>query len=239
MLRMSIAIATVLLLNLAVDSKACAEQPECKIAQQVDALAVELCPIPSEPGLHARFNFNEGPIIAVSLTNESLLDSVTLIGDSNQIGPAGLSALKKFSEIASNELKLSGLARLAEFLSTMLKAETPIEPYRRPRLTRSRLQPFTLICDSIGHRRNGYFTFAQTLYRLLVRVGDPDSQCYGRCGPGCGKTSQYTQECLNHDVCFAAVGTIMGECADEFWAAAQGYLKAPNCFPEHNPQPLI
>lgn len=63
------------------------------------------------------------------------------------------------------------------------------------------------------------------------------NECLGRCGAGCGDNpfgnpaavQRITQECLNHDLCAGAYGNSLGECQDEWNAAADGYLYAPDC----------
>jgi len=65
----------------------------------------------------------------------------------------------------------------------------------------------------------------------------PANECLGRCGAGCGDNpfgnpaavQRITQECLNHDLCARAYGDSFGECEDEWNAAADGYLFAPDC----------
>ncbi|CAE7715127.1 unnamed protein product [Symbiodinium sp. CCMP2456] len=58
-------------------------------------------------------------------------------------------------------------------------------------------------------------------------VGSRD--CIGRCGPGCFGSPVYTQECLNHDACVENEGEQFGACADEWLAAAYGFVFAPKC----------
>ena len=53
--------------------------------------------------------------------------------------------------------------------------------------------------------------------------------CIGRCGLGCWGSPVYTQECLNHDACVENEGEQFGACADEWRAAACGFVDAPNC----------
>jgi hypothetical protein len=95
---------------------------------------------------------------------------------------------------------------------------------------------YTLICDAIGQVREATFTGAPGagLTTTLMIVGDPATKCRGRCGASCQqpfqwRKNQYTQECLNHDACRDASGSVFGFCKDEFWAAAFGYLVAPDC----------
>lgn len=96
---------------------------------------------------------------------------------------------------------------------------------RKPRIKAG----YTMICRSIGKKRRGYYHVDGKKYSKRVWVGRESSDCYGRCGSGCGASSQYTQECLNHDICNRTTGENLGVCSDEFWAAADGYFGAPNC----------
>jgi len=54
--------------------------------------------------------------------------------------------------------------------------------------------------------------------------------CMGRCGGTCGGGTQFTQACLDHDVC-VSFGHWNGnpECADDFVGASWDYLWASNC----------
>ncbi len=109
--------------------------------------------------------------------------------------------------------------------------------FRRPNLPDAwfpSLPDYTMICDWIGHDVMANHTAAGNSYQNTVRVGDRDQECRGRCGAGCDRawyvwSRQYTQECLNHDVCNDTVGTQLGECQDEWIAASGGYMSAPNC----------
>ncbi len=59
----------------------------------------------------------------------------------------------------------------------------------------------------------------------------------GRCGAGCasnppnnGHTVQrFTQHCLNHDLCTRATGAILGQCRDEWLAAADDFIFGKDC----------
>ena len=58
--------------------------------------------------------------------------------------------------------------------------------------------------------------------------------CIGRCDAGCAgvlgsSIQRFTQECFNHDLCRRYTGEQLGDCSDEFWAAAHGWSSAPNC----------
>jgi hypothetical protein len=55
------------------------------------------------------------------------------------------------------------------------------------------------------------------------------NQCLGRCGPGCGTVQRITRECLNHDLCRRETGLNQGPCGDEWLAAGDSLLFAPDC----------
>ncbi|GAB6269953.1 MAG: hypothetical protein STSR0002_26960 [Smithella sp.] len=95
-------------------------------------------------------------------------------------------------------------------------------------------QAFASLCPNLGQTMTGRYTVKvkgkQQLIEEQAVVGPCYSgECLGRCGRLCTGEQSYTQECLNHDLCTRATGKIMGHCRDEFWAAADGYLRAPDC----------
>ncbi|MDD5277122.1 MAG: hypothetical protein PHR16_13695 [Methylovulum sp.] len=97
-------------------------------------------------------------------------------------------------------------------------------------------QAFTNVCSQRGKFQTGTFdSFFGTDYSSRRVVGNPGSSCLGRCGTGCTqplqqKKRQYTSACFVHDLCTIKFGdNPVGDCADEFAAAADGYLNAPNC----------
>lgn len=72
-------------------------------------------------------------------------------------------------------------------------------------------------------------------YRAYGPDHDPNAEfaygdCFGRCGSECGGSTQFTQACLDHDLCvrFGHI-SISGECDDEFLDAAVDYGVASNC----------
>ncbi len=91
---------------------------------------------------------------------------------------------------------------------------------------------FEQICHLRGKKHHGFYSVGKVTYRGEATVGDPNSRCYGRCGPSCGillYREVYTQECFEHDLCNRREGTQLGVCEDEFWRAADGYLSAWSC----------
>jgi hypothetical protein len=107
------------------------------------------------------------------------------------------------------------------------------------------LEPFTQIiddrqsfhqslCHKIGQSVQGIY-IDQSGQRVVQStiLGSPELGCPGRCGPQCGldriNRSQYTQECLNHDLCRRTLGKYLGPCSREFWLAVHSFFFAPNC----------
>ncbi len=88
-------------------------------------------------------------------------------------------------------------------------------------------------------RAVGRWTVGGKSYREESGIGcyDEATHCAGRCGVGCGGTKgvddptvqRITQDCLNHDLCVDATGQTFGPCADEFRAAIDDFLLAPDC----------
>lgn len=97
-------------------------------------------------------------------------------------------------------------------------------------------QAFVNTCSQRGTAVTGSFDdiFGKTYTQNKI-VGDPASSCLGRCGVGCvqsepqNRKRQYTQQCFAHDLCTGFFGTVLGQCSDEFTAASDDYLNAPNC----------
>jgi len=55
--------------------------------------------------------------------------------------------------------------------------------------------------------------------------------CFGRCGAGCGSGRQYTLNCMDHDGCVRNGHSIISWwCDDQFVAAIDDQLFAPNCY---------
>lgn len=95
---------------------------------------------------------------------------------------------------------------------------------------------FTNICNQRGKPRSAtYDSLFGSEYTSTRTVGDPASNCMGRCGTGCtqplqDRKRQYTSACFVHDLCTLKFGdNPLGDCADEFADAADGYLNASNC----------
>jgi len=55
--------------------------------------------------------------------------------------------------------------------------------------------------------------------------------CFGRCGSNCGGDTQYTRDATNHDSCVRNGHILIsGWCNDQFVAAVDDELFAPNCY---------
>lgn len=90
----------------------------------------------------------------------------------------------------------------------------------------------TMICERLTKPTRAVFTARGQVWQQTIVVGSDG--CMGKCGPGCAPDGlwyqgQYTQQCLNHDACAVFTGDNMGDCSDEFWAAADGFLNGPSC----------
>ncbi len=93
---------------------------------------------------------------------------------------------------------------------------------------------WTMICDFVGKPHDAAYSVGTETRKSLAVVGDVDRECPGRCGIGCyqwgqSRKNQYTQECFNHDLCYAETGSAFGPCRDEYWTAYIGYSEAPDC----------
>lgn len=63
-----------------------------------------------------------------------------------------------------------------------------------------------------------------------TRVEYSYGNCFGACGAGCPGTYQYTVDCVNHDQCVRNGHiTASGYCDDQFAAASDDWVSAPNC----------
>ncbi len=149
------------------------------------------------------------------------------------------------SATVSTESEFANSKSVVDFLANFMPIGETLEPFdsnvNLPRGFAEQYTPrafenrFTMICDSIGKIKTASYTEVDdTVVSKDVVVGALDSQCRGRCGAGCDQAgqwrhNQYTQECLNHDLCHNATGSQLGPCKYMFWEAAAGYLFAPDC----------
>ncbi len=144
---------------------------------------------------------------------------------------------KVLSENSAQKLELSrpsstALRFLVHFVETPIAFDShdANQAVRRP----TSFRQYSPICNFIGKKRTARYTAHNRQHTLTTRVGVTASGCWGRCGPGCtddgfSPNHVYTQECLNHDACEHMTGQRMGECQDEFWEAADGFMNAPSC----------
>ena len=160
-----------------------------------------------------------------------------------------ISTLKATDTTRSRSQADSDLARsqaLVDFLANFLPADEKLQPFDRNvilptgflvqyRTIYALDRKYTMLCDSIGKVRTATVTDASAnAFSKDVVVGAIDSNCRGRCGTACEQAgqwrhNQYTQECLNHDVCHDTTGSQLGPCENMFWKAAPGYVFAPDC----------
>ena len=92
-------------------------------------------------------------------------------------------------------------------------------------------------------RATGTYTLGSQRVSTRVAVGpcyNEANRCLGRCGRGCrstsvagfsnpGRVQRFTQDCLDHDLCVDRTGDALGACTDEFLAAVDDFLLAPDC----------
>ena len=180
--------------------------------------------------------------------NEKHLDSLQLLPNSpennkkTQADQLALTALYRQLQPQLNQVNPleNGLLTSVDFLLNMIPVNGAFSTidFKKAGAT-NLIQPkaFTNTCSQRGTAVSGSFNdFFGKKYTQVKTVGNPASACLGRCGSGCVQTSapqirkrQYTQQCFNHDLCAGQFGTSFGACSDEFVAASDGYLNAPNC----------
>lgn len=133
----------------------------------------------------------------------------------------------------------AGILSSLDLLINMVPNNTPFDRIDLQAAKENSLitsKAFTNICSQRGKRRSAtYDSLLGSNYTTKRIVGSPASDCMGRCGTGCTqplqeKKRQYTGACFVHDLCTLKFGdNPLGDCADEFVDAADGYLNAPNC----------
>ncbi len=184
---------------------------------------------------------------SISLTKKEL-NSIQLIPDSvgqatkTSDDDASLSVL--YNELDKDINPLTPLeAGILSSLDLLINMIPKDEPFDKIDLQAAKgqglVQPqaFTGICNQRGKVRTAtYDGLFGTDYTSTRTVGNPASGCLGRCGTGCTqllqeKKRQYTHACFVHDLCTIQFGdNPLGDCADEFATATDGYLNAPNCW---------
>ncbi len=141
---------------------------------------------------------------------------------------------------AQLQAQYSATFRFLKFAADFLPPNEIIEPYEdlkisTPFAPKMWEMSWTPLCDYLGKRTQAVFSVGNNNLNVRAVVGSPRSGCRGRCGTQCEqwgqhRKNQYTQECFDHDACRDITGTNLGECSDEFWAAAPGYTWAEDCF---------
>jgi hypothetical protein len=136
---------------------------------------------------------------------------------------------------------LSFVSLLADFLAPDTSIESfdsTMMPAASARVWGSNaMGTWTPICEFVGQPRLAQYSLPNVALPIqsIWTVGEPATYCKGRCGWGCSqavpqhKTSQYTQECFDHDVCYSETGALLGVCKKTFWIAAASYVFAPDC----------
>jgi hypothetical protein len=150
-------------------------------------------------------------------------------------------ALKQLDESLADAPDRAGDA-LTSFISLLASAPVGATLDRAPRPdSPERLS--NSLCEDVGQSHNARWDVDGKSRKRKVEVGpcyNRDNDCQGRCGAGCNASEvlgdgnpraiqRFTQACLNHDMCDEATGDVLGECTDEFFAAADDFFHAKDC----------
>ncbi|MGZ8182582.1 MAG: hypothetical protein ACXWT1_11515 [Methylobacter sp.] len=186
--------------------------------------------------IYDSISFNKKQLNSIQLNPDSI-EQNRKTGDDD----TGLTLLYKELDKDINQLAPleAGILSSLDLLINMVPKDAPFDKIdlQAPK-EKSLIQPlaFTNICSQRGKLRTATFDgFFGTDYTSTRTVGNPASGCLGRCGTGCTqplqqKKRQYTSACFVHDLCVVKFGdNPLGDCADEFVAASDDYLNAPNC----------
>lgn len=96
----------------------------------------------------------------------------------------------------------------------------------------------TSLCGRAGAQVDATYDTKQGSITEKILMGpcyNQGNDCLGRCGLGCGVpgsklVQQFTQDCLNHDVCRLRTGAnTQPPCDDEFFAASDDFFAASDC----------
>lgn len=153
---------------------------------------------------------------------------------------------KKFHEDEVDNKKIGeALGSLLGFLyetppNTVIQINTgKTDSLENQQLSPSNLPEFSIVslCSATGDRVSGSFTVGAKPFQKTVALGpcyNEANACLGRCGPGCDappavRVQQFTQDCLDHDLCTQKTRQIFGPCTDEWIAAADDFFFAPDC----------
>ncbi len=162
----------------------------------------------------------DGPLAPLSATDHDILLRVTLPSDE----PAAEAGL------------VDALMRTVNFISSY-PPDVAIDFSSLERAAAPRPKRIASLCGSTGKQATGTYTVHGKTFTETVKVGpcyNAQNECLGRCGPGCGAPPSptiqiFTQDCLNHDLCTRATGTILGECKDEWLAAGDDFFFGKDC----------
>jgi hypothetical protein len=140
--------------------------------------------------------------------------------------------LKDFHrELILAEIEMSPHDGISFILEALLSSDI-IEPFHK--IIENRQSFHNSLCHKIGQTVQGIYIDQEGESRVQSTIlGSPELGCPGRCGPQCGirqlRRSQYTQECLNHDLCHRTLGYYLGPCLREYWLAVHSFFFAPHC----------
>ena len=217
-----------------------AEPVPCRDALRTEGVVLRECSTsPTEREVHLHLSRAGGSAVTLRASFDlALSDRVfrRLSGNGEDFTAEDLAAIRE-SASRADPLKLSTPARAllsfaAQFVEPGFRVPdqdlTALAKASAGRLTSAT----TMICDRLTKPQRATFTAAGQAWQQIVVVGSDG--CMGKCGVGCAPDGlwyqgQYTQECLNHDACATFTKDNMGDCQDEFWAAAGGFLNGPSC----------
>ena len=248
-------------LCLLVSSSAFAAATDCRTLSDTPNLKLQSC----NPGVQEQRwmkltaknqNASATVVNATFSANHKIWDRVWISEGSTQLSKTTQKALKHLVLQPTPELQKSGFVPLLDVLGNFLKPESRLENFDRRtsqnlrgnRWDENAFGTWTPICEAIGTSHLASFFLkgdGMHVPQLIdLPVGEPETQCRGRCGWGCAQNglqvrhNQYTQECFNHDACHWIHHEQLGVCADAFWAAAASYAFAPDC-PIHSSAQLV
>lgn len=160
-----------------------------------------------------------------------------VLSDADRVALAVFGYRESRRDVGTNGTAL--LSYLSDFVPRGATIERFDEREQPANFRKSARERWTMICKYIGKRHMSAYTLtdAKKINHRKFWVGRKADGCVGRCGIGCMPTFpqpnayQYTQECFNHDMCLSALLRGQGDdvCMDEMWAAAAGFLSAPDC----------
>lgn len=165
------------------------------------------------------FNKKTGKLTSLNIDELQVLSQLsTLLGENNTF-PVQDILLRTIDLVRSTDPDGEDINFSSHKIKDILEKKNKIKP-----------QVYTSLCPNIGETIIGIYTNNNQIIQVPAVIGPCyTDECLGRCGPGCNGSQVYTQQCFNHDLCTGATGRWFGPCKDEWLAAADGYLFAPNC----------